>query len=371
MLSTCNRTEVYAFGQKGDPGDLRNILAQHKTIDPGDLQHTDRRFVSSEVVDHLYQVVSSLDSMVIGEPEIVHQVKGAFETAREEGAIGKILGGLTQRAFQVAKRVRTETDLSSKPTSVGAVGASLAIKIFGQQGAQEILVLGAGEMAEVSLRNLMGQVEGCNVHVCNRDQEKAKRLAHEVGGEAWGLDDLATVWSKADIAICSLGIQQALITREFLEPLVAKRKGRPLFIIDLGVPRNVDGDVRHLEDVFLYNMDHLQHYADDNMKFRQELVKECLPIIAEGVKDFESWMSSLESQGVIRDVMKHHREIIDLELEKSLKKLGELDEKQEGEIRYLVERVLKKAMHHPIHTLRNNPGEEGMNWRDFFLGRRG
>jgi glutamyl-tRNA reductase len=246
VLSTCNRTEIYACSTEKNVSDLRQYIVQSRHVSPEEVDLASREFEGLEVADHLFRVVSSLDSMVIGEPEIVAQVKGAYQMARDSKGLGKILNNLTQKAFYVAKRIRTETELSSRPTSVGAVGAALALQIFGSQGARNILVMGAGEMAEVSLKNLIGQVDQCQITVCNRNVEKAQALAEPFGGEARGLDDLEKVWCKADIAICSLGTKEPIITLPLMKKVVACRKARPLFIIDLGLPRNVESSVNTL-----------------------------------------------------------------------------------------------------------------------------
>ena len=371
VLSTCNRTEIYACALNKDVSDLRSYVLASRKVSSEELDRCSRELESFDVVEHLLRVVASLDSMVIGEPEIVSQVKNAFQMARDHKGAGKILNNLTQKAFQVAKRIRTETELSSRPTSVGAVGANLALQIFGHQGARNILVMGAGEMAEVCLKNLLGQVGDAHITVCNRNIEKAQILAQPFGGEAKGLEDLEHVWCKADMAICSLGTQEPIITLALMQKVVACRNARPLFIIDLGLPRNVEHTVKKLEDVFLYDMDDLQRNADDNIKYRQSLIASCEPFIREGVADFETWLLSLENQVLISDVMRRNEELIELELDKSLKKLGDLNQEQMAELRYLLQRVVKKAMHHPIHSLRNGQIQKAtlkQSWREFFFG---
>jgi glutamyl-tRNA reductase len=371
VISTCNRTEIYACSEDLETSDLLEVVIAEKGVERLIVIEASREFEGLEVADHLFRVVSSLDSMVIGEPEIVSQVKSAYQWAKEKKSSGKWLNNLVQKSFQVAKRVRTETDLSSRPTSVGAVGASLALQIFGHQGAKQILVMGAGEMAEVSLKNLMGQVEDCELMVCNRSPERAQALAASFGGQSCGLDRLQDVWKKADIVICSMGTNEPIITDELMKEVIPARGGRPLFVIDLGVPRNVDPILKQYEDFFLYDMDDLQCHADDNMKYRRGLIESCEPYISEGLKDFELWVSSLDQQQVISDVMHRNSELIETELQKSMKKLDGLNDDQIQEVRYLVSRVLKKAMHHPIHSLRNEPMDSParkVSWRDFFFG---
>jgi len=371
VLSTCNRTEVYAVAEDISGTGIGELVSEFKGITTKELEKASFLHEGSDAVRHLFEVTSSLDSMVIGEPEIVHQVKVAFEGAKARQAPGKILKQLIQKGLQVAKKVRTETDLASRPTSVGAVAANLAVKIFGEQGAREILTLGAGEMAEVCLRNLSGQVPGAKVVVCNRSLDRAKNLAEQFGGEWGGLEDLSEKLVESDIVVCSLGVQDYFLTKEQLKTAMLRREGRPLFIIDLGVPRNVSPDVRNLEDIFLYDMDHLQVFANENLERRKEIIEDCRPFIEEGVIDFLQWKESLGNQNLIGEVMIRNRSLMEEEIGKSRKKLSHLNDEDWKEVEYLLERTLKKVLHHPIHTLRNPEQTEGnkFNWRAFFFGR--
>lgn len=372
ILSTCNRTEIYVSSKEDKSiTDLRDFIIESRQVKSQDVDYISKEYENIEVADHLFRVVSSLDSMVIGEPEIVSQVKSAYQLAKEDGKVGKLLNNLIQRSFNVAKRIRTETELSSKPTSVGAVGANLAMQIFGTQDTHNILIMGAGEMAEVSLKNIIGQAEQVSIKVCNRSLDKAEALAQEYGAEAVGLDDLEKVWCWADIVICSLGtMHDQLINRSFMKGVVRKRSDRPLFIIDLGVPRNVDPAIREFDDIFLYDMDDLQRSADQNLKHRESLIESCEPYIQEGLEEFELWWRSLDNQVVISEIMKRNESLIQEELQKSQKKLGELNPEQKDELEYLLRRVLKKAMHPQIHSLRNKAhhSHHKMSWRDFFFG---
>lgn len=370
IISTCNRTEIYTVAEKKNTH-LDELIGEIKTISPDEIAPYSQEFEDLEVAAHLFKVVSSLDSMVIGEPEIVSQVKQAYQAARQYNSTGKVLNNLSQRAFNVAKRIRTETEICSKPTSVGAVAATLAVQIFGQQGAQTIAIMGAGEMAEVSLNNLKGRIGNCEVIVCNRSLEHAKPLAAKFNGIALPLSEMKQTLTKADIVICSLSVNKPVIDLDLIKQVLPSREGRPLFIIDLGVPRNVSEEIGHLSDIFLYDMDALQRHADSNLKYREHLITSCQPYIDEGVEEFMLWTHSLDHQEVISDVMKRNGHLIESELQKSLKKLGPLNEDQTAEIRYLVNRVLKKALHHPIHNLRNSqlnrPGPI-TSWRQFFFG---
>lgn len=371
ILSTCNRTEIYATSsQEKDLSDIRDFIIHSRKIGSVEVDHVSKEYENVDAAEHLFRVVASLDSMVVGEPEIVSQVKNAYQVAKDKGKVGKLLNNLIQRSFNVAKRIRTETELSSKPTSVGAVGANLALQIFGSQDTHNILIMGAGEMAEVSLKNLIGQVDSVDIKVCNRSLDKAEALAKEYGAEACSMENMEGVWKWADIVICSLGTQQQIIDKAFMKGVVRKRSDRPLFIIDLGVPRNVDPRIKEFDDIFLYDMDDLQRCADQNVKHRESLIASCEPFIQEGVEDFELWWRSLDNQMVISEIMRRNESIIQEELMKSQKKLGEMSVEQRDELEYLIRRVVKKAMHPQIHSLRNkaHQQQQKMSWRDFFFG---
>lgn len=371
VLSTCNRTEVYVMAGEGDANAIEKAIASIKEIPLEDLSGVSFLHEGRDAVKHLFEVTSSLDSMVIGEPEIVHQVKVAFDRATSYNGPGKVIKQMVQKGLQNAKLIRTETDLASRPTSVGAVAANLAIRIFGQQGARRILTLGAGEMAEVCLRNLSGQVPDAEVVICNRNPERAQRLAAEFGGQWGGLDELEDRLIRSDIVVCSLSVQDYFLQKEMIRTVMQQRGGRPLFIIDLGVPRNVEPTVKEIEDIFLYDMDHLQEFAKDNLERRRELVGECLPYIERGVDEFLQWMNSLGNQNLIGEVMNRNRSLMAEEVSKSRKKLSHLSEEDWKEVEYLLERTMKKVLHHPIHTLRNSERleENRFNWRAFFFGR--
>jgi glutamyl-tRNA reductase len=369
ILSTCNRTEIYSYNQTQAESTLIEAVATFKNIPRDELNEVSYFNHNMNAVNHLFRVTSSMDSMIIGEPEILGQVKKAYSMAVEFGSVKKVLSALFQRSFNIAKKIRTETNISTKPTSVGAVATKLALQIFGNSGVKEILILGAGQMAEVSLKNIMGQVGACKVTICNRTVEKAKQLAKAYGGSAIGFDDLDSALCNAEIVITSLGGDKAILTHPRLQKIQRERKGYPLFMIDLGVPRNISPDCNQLDDIYIYDMDDLHNFVKENKDYRNKIIVSCEPYLNEGIEEFNKWFSSLDNQILIKDIVNKNQQIVDSEITKSLKKLKNLNENEQNEIKHLVERVLKKSMHQPIHSLRNSSTEEkSIDWRKIFLG---
>lgn len=368
VLSTCNRTEIYAYGDDQLNDTLIQTISEIKNIPSQKLKEFSYYHENMDSAAHLFRVTASIDSMVIGEPEILGQVKQAYQRATELGSIKKVLSTLFQKSFNLAKRIRTETEISSRPTSVGAVGAELAVQIFGNTGINEILFIGAGQMAEVSLKNVIGKTDQCKIMICNRTIEKAQELCSQFQGSALSLDDLDSALESCDIVISSLGTEHAFLHKERLESIQIKRDNRPLFFIDLGVPRNISPDCNTIEDIYIYDMDDLQKYADKNKDYRNSLIETCEPYLNEGIHEFETWFKTLDNQKVIGEVMRRNQEIISSEIQKSINKLPTLNEQESKELHYLLERVVKKVMHPPIQSLRKSKDTSKPNWRNFFLG---
>ncbi len=286
ILSTCNRVELYASSLcpvRALEG-FRTILAE-KTGEEAPLYH----HVTPQAVRHLFRVASGLDSMVIGETEILGQVKKAYSAASELGAATRSLHRLFQHAFRVAKSVRSETQITSGPTSVGAVAVELAGKIFGSLAGRRVMILGAGEIGERTARSL--QSRGVrSVIVSNRTYERAAALAAEIGGMALHFDHWEKAVADIDILISSTNAPHAILTPEKLLPLLRQRRGVPLFIIDLAVPRDADPAINELDGVFLYDMDSLAQIAAQSLTIRSQEVVRCEGLIEDHVGGFLSWL---------------------------------------------------------------------------------
>lgn len=291
MLSTCNRVELYAASLcplRALDG-FRSILTERAGLE-APLYHHD----TPRAVRHLFRVASGLDSMVIGETEILGQVKKAYSVAADAGAATRPLHKLFQHAFRVAKSVRTETQITSGPTSVGSVAVELAGKIFGSLEGRRVMILGAGEISERTARSL--QSRGVrSVIVSNRTYERAAALAAEIGGMALHFDHWEKAFADIDILITSTNAPHMILTPEKLAPLMRLRGGAPLFVIDLAVPRDADSAINDLDGVFLYDIDSLEQIASESLNVRRKEVDRCESLIEEHVGGFIGWLRSIHS----------------------------------------------------------------------------
>lgn len=291
MLSTCNRVELYAASLcplRALEG-FRSILSERAGLE-APLYHHD----TPQAVRHLFRVASGLDSMVIGETEILGQVKKAYSVASGAGAATRPLHRLFQHAFRVAKSVRTETQITTGPTSVGSVAVELAGKIFGSLEGRRVMILGAGEISERTARSL--QSRGVrSVIVSNRTYERAAALAAEIGGMALHFDHWEKAFADIDILISSTNAPHMILTPEKLAPLMRLRGGAPLFVIDLAVPRDADAAINDLDGVFLYDIDSLEQIAAESLTVRRKEVDRCESLIEEHVGGFIGWLRSVHA----------------------------------------------------------------------------
>lgn len=287
VLSTCNRMEVYLAVDDVERADdfVKHHLAGEKVS-----SELDQHFYTKEAIDavrHLCNVVSGINSMVIGETEIFGQVKEAYRQAHTSEATGGILNKLFQKSFSVGKKVRNQTQIQIGQTSVGSVAVDLAEKIFGHLKNSQVMVVGAGEMSRVTAQSL--QSRGAkSIIVANRSHQRAVDLARELKGEAVRFDEFEQVLSKVDVVVSSTGAPHAVILPEHVEAVRKKRKYRPMFFIDIAVPRDIDPRVGDIEEVYLYDLDSLQQLADEGKSKRQEQVNICMEIIEEEVKNIFS-----------------------------------------------------------------------------------
>jgi glutamyl-tRNA reductase len=291
LLTTCNRVEVYAVSQRRiSTGEIARCLMREFDTDPHDYAPPFYRYEAEKCVLHLFRVASALDSMVVGESEILGQAKRAYESARKSGAVGPCLHRLFQRAFRVAKQVRTHTDIARGAVSVGSVAVDLAQRIFGKLSDCRVLVLGAGETSERTARALISR-GARDLRVSNRSMDRACELAHAVGGRAVPFDDWPAQCREIDILITSTSSETPLLTRDKLAPMLRERMDRSLFIIDIAVPRDVDPTVNEMQGVYLYDIDSIRSVAEQSLALRREQVAAAEAIIAEHVTDFVDLVS--------------------------------------------------------------------------------
>ena len=289
MLSTCNRVEIYAASEKQVPTDeIARCLVRES--DPHHFAPPFYRYENEKCAQHLFRVTSGLDSMVVGETEILGQAKRAYEAARASGAAGRYLHRLFQRAFRVAKQVRTRTEITRGAVSVGSAAVDLAQKIFSDLRNCKVLVLGAGETSERTVRALVSRGVA-DLRVSNRSRERAEALAFAVNGRAVAFEQWAKQCGEIDILITSTSSDLPLLSREKLAPMLRDRIDRPLFIIDIAVPRDVAPDVNALDGVYLYDIDSLQSIAEQSLATRREQIAAAEQIISEHVAEFGELMA--------------------------------------------------------------------------------
>jgi len=286
ILSTCNRVEFYAASLCPVRAfeDLQSLLWKRKGIEVPFYYHDTPRSVR-----HLFRVASGLDSMVVGETEILGQIKKAYSDATEHGATSTHIHKLFQHAFRVAKHVRTETSITRGATSVGSVAVELAGKIFGDLSGRRVMILGAGDTSERTARSLVSRGVK-TIIVSNRTFDRAAKLAEEIGGLAIHFDHWQNAFSDVDILICSTAAPHAILTREKLAPMMRARGGRPLFVIDLAVPRDAEPSINEIENVFLYDIDSLEGIVRQSLDVRRSEVDRCERMISEHVGAFVSWL---------------------------------------------------------------------------------
>jgi glutamyl-tRNA reductase len=285
MLATCNRVEMYGSAERPVATEEVLCVMQQCRADEVENKEAFYRYEGGACARHLFGVVAGLDSMVIGETEIVGQVKKAYAGARESGSAGPLLHRLFQRAFRVAKQVRSNTEITRGAVSIGSVAVDLAVKIFGDLRERSVLILGAGETSERTARALNSRGV-TDIRVSNRSHERAENLAALVRGRAVAFHDWTAQCREIDILISSTSADEPLLTPELLTPMIRSRAHRPLFIIDIAVPRDVAPDVNKLEGVYLYDIDSLQSIAEQSLAMRRQQISAAEKIITEHVSDF-------------------------------------------------------------------------------------
>lgn len=277
LLSTCNRVEIYGVTPKVN-GNVHNIFQHLSASLNEDLSPYIYVKEGSQAVHHLFSVASGMDSMVIGETEITGQVKHAYQTAQQAKLTGRVLNRVFQTALQTAKEIRTQTHIGRGATSVGSVAVELAERIFKDLANKTVLIVGAGKMGEACVRHLAKR-GASSVLVSNRSFERAQLLAAEIGGRAIRFDDCLTAMGDADIVVTSTGCPHTILHREGIEKVMAGRRNRPLVLVDIAVPRNIDPDVQQINNVYLYDVDDLEVIVRENVKHREEEVARCSGII--------------------------------------------------------------------------------------------
>jgi glutamyl-tRNA reductase len=350
ILSTCNRVEFLAIVE-GDEPDLPQFIARHFGLDGSVLkahiyEHHDR-----EAVQHLFRVAASLDSMVVGEPQILGQIKEAFAVARASGTIGGQLENLLQSAFAVAKKARTETDIGSHSVSIASVAVELAHKIFGSLAGRTIMLVGAGKMSELSARHLSEQGAG-KILVANRTPERARLMAEPFGGEVVPFNELYEAAVRADIVITSTSAPHAIFGAAHGQSFMHRRRNRPMFFIDLAVPRDVDPAMGRLEGIFVYDIDDLQAVAAAHMAERSRQARDAEALIAAEVERFHQRRLAINAAPAIVALRCQTEELRQAELRKVQSRLAGLTDEQLAAVEALTHGLVNKLLHPPMQALK-------------------
>jgi glutamyl-tRNA reductase len=354
IISTCNRVEVVTHTTNGS-ADLRGFLHEHFHLTAEELDAHLYEFREKDAVRHIFRVASSLDSMVVGEAQILGQVKEAYATARAVGSVRAQLDQLFTRAFAVAKRVRTETAVGSSSVSIASVAVELAKKIFGSLQGKNVFVVGAGKMSELAARHLMAH--GCaSIFVSNRTYDRAIGLAHQLNGQAIKFEDLYDSCDRADIVITSTGAPHAIFRREHGEQFLARRKNRPMFFIDIAVPRDVSPEMAKLDGIFAYDIDDLQQAVTSHVADRRHEAELAEAIILSEVENFEARfearLHTLDVVPTIVSLQDHLETIRQAEIDRVRGRMGPLTPEQEMAVEALTRGIINKVMHTPITTLK-------------------
>ncbi len=355
IISTCNRVEIYLTVK--DVGKafeaIKDFFVRFFEIRRESLDNALYLYDGMEAVRHIFRVSSSLDSMVVGEPQILGQLKDAFEFALERKTTGVLLNRLLKKSISVAKRIRTETKIAENAVSISFAAVELAKKIFDDLPEKTFMLLGAGEMAELAAKHMINSGV-TNIVIANRTFETGCNLAKEFNGRAIRFEDYLKELVHADILICSTGAQKYVLMKDQMQKVMKERKNRPVFIIDISVPRNIDPEINDMNNVYLYDVDDLRGVVDTNILERQKEARKAEDIIEEEIETFNKWLSSLDSVPTVIALREKAEAIKKEEIEKLLNRLPEIGEKEKKAIEGLASAIVNKLIHAPTVALKED-----------------
>jgi len=359
VLSTCNRMEVLGVveGVEKEIGRIEDLLAGIAEISAKELNPYLYLRTGEDAVKHLFRVTSSLDSMVLGEPQILGQAKEAYSQAVESKVSGLILNKLFHRSFFVAKRVRTETKIASQAVSVSFAAVELAKKILGNLEDKRAMLIGAGEMSELAARHLVSQGVR-EILVTNRTHQRALDLAQAFQGQAVPFADFPQQLKNVDIVLSSTGSTHYIIRKEQLTEVIRARKNRPMFFIDIAVPRDVDPAINEIDNVYVYDIDDLQGLVESNKEERKKQVQQAEEIVAQGVEAFQGWLRSLEVVPTILALRNRMEEIRKGEVDKALSLFRNVSDDERKALDLLTNSIINKILHHPISLLKHQESRD-------------
>ena len=350
ILSTCNRTEIYCKAQNSNLDPVIDWISRHRQLRHTEFQPYLYAHTDNALIRHIFRVASGLESMVLGEPQILGQMKTAYQTANQAGTLGKDLGKLFQHTFSTAKKVRTDTAIGSSSVSVAFAAVQLSKQIFDKLNEQTEILIGAGETIELTARHLHQNGIG-RIIIANRTYDKAHHLASQFNGYAIALSELPLHIAEADIIVSSTASQLPILGKGLVESAIKKRKHKPIFMVDLAVPRDIEPEVAKLNDVYLYTVDDLQNIIQDNLKSRRQAAEQAEEIIDTNVEHFLSWMKAQTVQSTIVDYRQQASQLQQESLHKALASLNKGDS-PEDVIQQLAHTLTNKLIHTPCTQLR-------------------
>ena len=355
IVSTCNRVEILSATSSESiefsAGQLTNFLDSTGRLPSGFLDQHLYRHVNEEAVRHLFRVASSLDSMVVGEPQVLGQVRHAYSLAVEAGTAGRVLNRLVHHTFRVAKRVRTETGIAANAVSISYMAVELGKKIFDSLKGCTVMLIGAGEMAELSARHLVN-AGASRVIIANRSEESARRVAEQFGASSVSLDSMDQHLAEADVVICSTGAPTYVLTEEGTRKALERRRNRPTCLIDISVPRNIDPAVGNVPNVFLFDIDDLESVISSNIREREREAERAELIVQSEVMQFQQTLRLMDvgpSIGALREKL---QDVARAEMARQRKRLGPLTKEQEAAIESLLMSTVNKISHPILNQMR-------------------
>ncbi len=355
ILSTCNRTEIYAASKDVDAAlsEVWNLLAAESKIELEELGDYLYNLTCQQAIAHLFKVTAGLDSMILGEQEILGQVARAYQNSCENGFSNSVLNVLFQKALKVGKQVRTETRIGNGASSVGSAAVEMAKQTFGDIQNCSVMLIGAGEIGRVVARNLANN-SASKVTVCNRSYDKAEELASQFDGRAVPFEKLFEFMPLTDVVVSCTAAPNYIITKDQLTPLMEARGGKPMFLIDLAVPRDIEPESSQLEQVYSYNIDDLQTIVDESLNEREIEARKAEGIVEKAVDNFIKWLNGRSAAPVIKALSERGEKIRDAELEKTLRKLGDVTERERKIILAMADSIVKRLSQTPIIQLRKH-----------------
>ena len=369
ILSTCNRVEIYAAAPSAAPEStreqaaaaVRRYLATSRGVDSESLSGVLYEHGAIDAVRHIFRVASSLDSMVVGESQILGQLKDAYGRAAAAGTANAILGRCLERSFRVAKRVRSETEIAKGAANISSVAVELAVRVFGDLAGKSILLLGAGKMSALAARHLR-RAGAAHIAVANRSRDRAAQLAAEVDGEARTWEELDDLLAAADVVISSTGSTEPVLTRKRIKKIVKKRRYRSLLIVDIAVPRDAEPQIAGLDGVYLFDIDDLEKVVAENLRLRSREADAGAAIVEAEAAQFEAWARSQLVVPTIRSLREHFIAVAGAEAERAAAELARAEDPAAREelARKLADRIAKKLLHAPMIALKNHGDPESL-----------